>query len=97
MAYNDEFLFAISKARKEIFAAYRMDEQQCVTALLQQAQLNPAQLNKIQTVAQDLVQKIRQQHQALDGWDALMAEYDLGSAEGRSVNVSSGGVITHSG
>lgn len=82
MASNIEFMAPISKLREQIFAAYRMDENQCVRDLLKQVQLSKEQRQNIWQLSQNLIQHIRATDSMRAPFKALMAEYDLSSAEG---------------
>lgn len=82
MASNSEFLQPISKIRKKIYAAYRMDEENSVTAILESAELSIEQLQIIRHTTEELVKTIRANAQGTDSFTALMTEYDLSSAEG---------------
>lgn len=68
--------------RRAIHSAYLADETECITALLQDAQLDPEQQQRVTQRAHDLVTKVRAQHQGQAGIDAFMHEYDLSSQEG---------------
>lgn len=71
-----------SNLRNDLLNVYRMDEQECLEALLPRAKLSDAELERISKTAQELVQDIRDRHKQMSGWAALMAEYDLSSEEG---------------
>src|SRR3990167_112268 len=68
--------------RAAITQAYRMDETQCLSNLLKEATLQASQLTKIQTLAHDLVSKVRTARTGKSGLDAFLGEYNLGSQEG---------------
>lgn len=68
--------------RQVLFDHYRMDEQQCVEALITYLQLSNEQKQKIQQFAGQLVQGIRERRLAKKGLDSFMHEYDLSTEEG---------------
>jgi RHH-type proline utilization regulon transcriptional repressor/proline dehydrogenase/delta 1-pyrroline-5-carboxylate dehydrogenase len=68
--------------RKAINVAYRMDETQCVSDLLLQAQLPAQTMQAIAQQAEQLVAGIRKRRKQEGGLDAFLAEYDLSSMEG---------------
>lgn len=62
--------------------AYRMDETECVNALLPLAILPSEAVLRIQETARKLVQKLRDRRMHKGGLDAFMFQYDLSSEEG---------------
>ena len=68
--------------RDAITSAYRMDETQCLTALLAQASLPPDVTQRITTHATKLVAETRKQRKKQGGLDTFLHEYDLSSEEG---------------
>jgi len=62
--------------------AYRQDEEQCVTHLLEQLSFSEEALGRIQNTAQKLIKKIRTSRLKNGGIDAFMQTYDLSSDEG---------------
>lgn len=62
--------------------AYRMDETNCVEALLEEAILPKSALRHIEDRARTLVQKVRDSRIKKGGLDAFLYQYDLSSVEG---------------
>ena len=62
--------------------AYLVDEEIIVNELLSLADPGPAQRQDIKQLATQLVNKVRENIDELDGIDAFMQEYDLSSKEG---------------
>jgi RHH-type proline utilization regulon transcriptional repressor/proline dehydrogenase/delta 1-pyrroline-5-carboxylate dehydrogenase len=79
---NQEFLFELSPLRRELCAAYRADERQCLETLLNQAELPQETLNQIQETARKLVVAVRKRRLGKGGLDSFLFEYDLSSEEG---------------
>ena len=75
-------LISESLPRAAITNAYRMDEEQCVARLIEQASLPTESLAKISDTARQLVTEIRKRRLERGGLDAFLYEYDLSSAEG---------------
>ncbi|HZW22921.1 trifunctional transcriptional regulator/proline dehydrogenase/L-glutamate gamma-semialdehyde dehydrogenase [Noviherbaspirillum sp.] len=68
--------------RAAITAAWRRDEPQAVQWLLEQVKPNHAAQEKIQDLARNLVQAVREKRTRSSGVDALMHEFSLSSEEG---------------
>lgn len=68
--------------RQAITDAYRMDETKCLEHLIPHATLPPDKLQKIQTIAQDLVRKVRAERTGKSGLDAFLVQYSLSTQEG---------------
>ncbi len=68
--------------RARIAEHYRADENQCVNELTSQATLSPAQRQRIEAQARELVQAVRAGRIGKGGVDAFMLEYELSSEEG---------------
>lgn len=79
---NSEFDRVIDISRQEIDKHYRADEALCVENILQQVQISPPMLDRIQSRATALVQKVRERRLSQSGLDAFMFQYDLSSDEG---------------
>ena len=73
---------APSGPRAAITAGWIRDEADHVRALLEQARLPDADRNAIQSVAADLVRRVRAQVKDQGMIEAFMRQYDLGSEEG---------------
>ncbi|AXK40617.1 trifunctional transcriptional regulator/proline dehydrogenase/L-glutamate gamma-semialdehyde dehydrogenase [Crenobacter cavernae] len=78
----EPFAHAQSELRDAITAAYRLDERDCVRALLPQAALPADQVAAIQDLARRLVSQVRRERTKSSGVDALMHEFSLASEEG---------------
>ncbi|MGE5649363.1 MAG: trifunctional transcriptional regulator/proline dehydrogenase/L-glutamate gamma-semialdehyde dehydrogenase [Bacillota bacterium] len=81
-ALHNEVLQNASPLRAAITAAYRRDEREAVQWLLAQAQDNDIAHSRIQALASDLVQTVREKRTRASGVDALMHEFSLSSEEG---------------
>ncbi|OWW19054.1 trifunctional transcriptional regulator/proline dehydrogenase/L-glutamate gamma-semialdehyde dehydrogenase [Noviherbaspirillum denitrificans] len=68
--------------RAAITAAWRRDEREAVQWLLDQVKPNHASQEKIQDLARNLVQAVREKRTRSSGVDALMHEFSLSSEEG---------------
>jgi RHH-type proline utilization regulon transcriptional repressor/proline dehydrogenase/delta 1-pyrroline-5-carboxylate dehydrogenase len=68
--------------RAAITAAWRRDEREAVQWLLDQVKPNYAAQEKIQDLARNLVQAVREKRTRSSGVDALMHEFSLSSEEG---------------
>ena len=68
--------------RAAITAAWRRDEREAVQWLLDQVKPNYAAQEKIQDLAHNLVQAVREKRTRSSGVDALMHEFSLSSEEG---------------
>lgn len=79
---NAEFLLDLSPEREKICAAYRSDETVVIEKLLQDAQLDPSQIDRINNTARKLVTEVRRRRVGKSGLDAFLFEYDLSSEEG---------------
>lgn len=76
----------LSSIDPKISAAYRLDENLCVKALLQEALLFDAQVNRASTLAAELARKIRLTRLKRWGFDFFLRAYgDLSSAKGVSL------------
>lgn len=82
MPANLEFLEPLSKTRKNMFAAYRMSERECLDMLLAQSSLSATQTKNIHARAEEFVNDIRRSNNSNAGFKALLTEYDLSSSEG---------------
>ncbi|MEE9452177.1 MAG: bifunctional proline dehydrogenase/L-glutamate gamma-semialdehyde dehydrogenase PutA, partial [Gammaproteobacteria bacterium] len=71
-----------NELRTAINAAYRMDEDECVTALAKQAQLADDLLPQVKAQARELVTHVREKQLASGGIDSFLSEYDLSNEEG---------------
>lgn len=78
----EEFAHSQTPLRTAITEAYRLEEKQCVRALLQQAQMTPEQVQTAQRLATRLVTRVRETRTKASGVDALMHEFSLSSQEG---------------
>ena len=67
---------------RAIIENYRCDEGQCVQDLLRQWQLSPEKEQAITYLATELVNAVRTQSYQASGVEALIAHYDLSTAEG---------------
>ncbi|HJV51240.1 MAG TPA: trifunctional transcriptional regulator/proline dehydrogenase/L-glutamate gamma-semialdehyde dehydrogenase [Noviherbaspirillum sp.] len=81
-ALHDEVLQNATPLRAAITAAYRRDEREAVQWLLSQARDNAIAHSRIQALASDLVQTVREKRTRASGVDALMHEFSLSSEEG---------------
>jgi RHH-type transcriptional regulator, proline utilization regulon repressor / proline dehydrogenase / delta 1-pyrroline-5-carboxylate dehydrogenase len=81
-AFHAEINHAPTPLRAAITAAYRRKEAEAVQWLLGQAQTTPASQEKIQNLARQLVQAVREKRTRASGVDALMHEFSLSSEEG---------------
>ncbi len=68
--------------RQAVRAAYLMDEEACVAALLEKAALSDRPLRRIQRQATVLVEAVRAVRLRQGGLDAFLDEYELSSREG---------------
>src|SRR5262245_38678906 len=68
--------------RQRLRVAYRADETVCVEALLKEAELPAATLDRIALRARELVQSVRAARLGQGGLDAFLHEYQLTSREG---------------
>lgn len=68
--------------RDAITSAYRMDETECLTALLTKASLPLDATQRISATATKLVAETRKQRKKQGGLDTFLHEYDLSSEEG---------------
>jgi RHH-type proline utilization regulon transcriptional repressor/proline dehydrogenase/delta 1-pyrroline-5-carboxylate dehydrogenase len=68
--------------RDAITKAYRSDETDCITALLQQATFTPEALLRITNTARQLANETRTQRKKQGGLDTFLHEYSLSSEEG---------------
>ncbi len=68
--------------RQAIDAHYRADETTCVRALLDQLDLDPEAMDRIDATARSLVQAVRGQRHRPGGIDAFLQEYGLSTQEG---------------
>ncbi len=68
--------------RAEVRRHYRIDEEACVNALLEQLQLPEGQQRAIEQHARRLVEAVRAGRIGKGGVDAFMLEYELSSEEG---------------
>lgn len=75
-SHNQDSLFSI----KEYQSYYRLDETQCVEALLQAVEIGPLASQNIRAVAEDLIKAVRKKTKT--GVDSFLTTYDLSSAEG---------------
>ncbi|MBB5207838.1 RHH-type proline utilization regulon transcriptional repressor/proline dehydrogenase/delta 1-pyrroline-5-carboxylate dehydrogenase [Chiayiivirga flava] len=71
-----------SPLRAAITAAYARDEATHLRELLDQARVDPATQQSIQSLAEQLVQRVRQKAEDQGAIEAFMREYDLSSEEG---------------
>lgn len=78
----DKPLAKSSPLRAAITRAYRMDETQCVTNLVNEASFSQPVLNRIAQTARRLVEEVRKQRLGKGGLDAFLYQYDLSSSEG---------------
>lgn len=62
--------------------AYRMDESSCVNELIDQLDLTPELSQKIEALAQQLIERVRAQAGQKSGIEAFMRHYDLSTDEG---------------
>lgn len=75
--------YSLSKESTEIIqSAYRMDETECIQALLPLATLSADAVLRVQETATQLIQKVRERRITKGGLDAFMFQYDLSSEEG---------------
>ncbi|KIF80007.1 trifunctional transcriptional regulator/proline dehydrogenase/L-glutamate gamma-semialdehyde dehydrogenase [Noviherbaspirillum autotrophicum] len=81
-ALHDEVLHNATPLRAAITAAYRRDEREAVQWLLSQARDNDIAHSRVQALASDLVQTVREKRTRASGVDALMHEFSLSSEEG---------------
>lgn len=70
------------KLMQHIMHAYRMDETECVQALLPKATLSKDALDNIHDIAKRLVILVREHRLQKGGLDAFLYQYDLSSDEG---------------
>lgn len=70
------------KQRQKRNTIYRMDETACIEGLLKEAVLPKEAILRIQAIACDLVDKVRQHRLEKSGLDAFLHAYDLSSEEG---------------
>ncbi len=75
-------LEAPSGLRAMMNDAYRMQELRCVTALIEQATLTPAQVDAVRLLATRLVEQVRLARKKTTGIDSFLTEYSLTSQEG---------------
>ncbi len=75
-------LIPLDPLRLAVCAAYWMDETACVESLLNAAALPIETLEKITTIAKELVFGVRKERMAGKGLDAFLRQYDLSSEEG---------------
>ncbi len=68
--------------RQAISGAYLADEDVLVESLIAKARLTPAESTATNTLARDLVTRLRANHSQRTGIDAFMQEYALSSEEG---------------
>ena len=71
-----------SPLRQAITQAYRRDETEAVTDMLQRAQMTEAERAAASELARKLVTQVRANRTKANGVDALMHEFSLSSAEG---------------
>ena len=71
-----------SPLRQAITQAYRRDETEAVTDMLQRAQMTEAERTAASELARKLVTQVRANRTKANGVDALMHEFSLSSAEG---------------
>ena len=69
-------------ARAALRAAYKADEEACVTALIAEAILPADARQRIAATTRRLVETARKDREALDGLDAFLHEYSLATEEG---------------
>lgn len=81
-AFIDDVLPAPSVSRAAITAAYRRDETEAVTWLLDQVKHDANEQSTAQNLAAKLVTNVRTQRTRASGVDALMHEFSLSSEEG---------------
>jgi RHH-type transcriptional regulator, proline utilization regulon repressor / proline dehydrogenase / delta 1-pyrroline-5-carboxylate dehydrogenase len=81
-AFHAEINHAPAPLRAAITAVYRREEAESVQWLLGQAKTTPAGQAKIQDLARQLVQAVREKRTRASGVDALMHEFSLSSEEG---------------
>lgn len=82
MLFFNEDLPEQSELEQAITSAYRMDEAQCVTHLIQQLQFTPEIDQHITAIAATLVSNVRKIEEKKSGIEALMMHYDLSTEEG---------------
>jgi RHH-type proline utilization regulon transcriptional repressor/proline dehydrogenase/delta 1-pyrroline-5-carboxylate dehydrogenase len=73
---------AFDKFRQAISDAYLADEDALVESLIAKAKMTPAEAKATDTLARDLVTRLRAGHKNRTGIDAFMQEYALSSEEG---------------
>ncbi|UTW41561.1 bifunctional proline dehydrogenase/L-glutamate gamma-semialdehyde dehydrogenase PutA [bacterium SCSIO 12844] len=61
---------------------WAIDEETIVKSLANQAQLQEGQIEKVQSIASELVAQVRRERLSKSGLDAFMMQYDLSSSEG---------------
>src|SRR5215813_7419117 len=73
---------ALAFLRRKIADVYRTDETQSVAALIDEARLSAAELERTQQLATRLAEAVRAERSKAGGVDALMLEFSLDSREG---------------
>ncbi len=79
---NADFLVDLPIEREQIYKAYRGDEAAVIEQLLDEAKLEPIQLENIRNTARKFVTDVRRRRVGKSGLDAFLFEYDLSSEEG---------------
>lgn len=82
MIFFNQDLEKKSSFNNALVSAYRMNETQCVEALLQQLDFSNAQRQQMRQLATRLVENVRAKEEERSGIEAFMMQYDLGSNEG---------------
>ena len=73
---------SLSLSRKAVSDAYLADEDALLETLIEKARLSPAEKTATETLARELVTRIRKAHDKRSGLDAFTQEYALSSEEG---------------
>ena len=68
--------------RQQLADAYLADENQILEGLIEKARLSPAESKATESLAAELVARIRNAHDERSGLDAFTQEYALSSEEG---------------
>ncbi len=82
MILSSQNAMAFTQSLKHIATYWIQDEKQAVEDRIQEAQMQPEQVDKSQQRAMQLVKKVRDASLSKGGLDAFMNKYDLSSEEG---------------